>query len=223
MNADIFFVLDLSNSVGLEDFEKMKRFQSRFVEKLRIGNEHNRVGTITFKGRANTTFNLDDYTDKNSLLDAIKAIKHNQLGLTNIQDALCHLDKGFNEHHDGARPFHAVFRIGILMTDGVENQYENECDFKSSVEAARDIRKRHSLLLYVIGVTDKVNSTDLKEIATPNGYKHIDNFDDLPLAEEALTHEMCSRGKILIATSSLPSARMRSEGTVVGSVCVSVT
>ena len=176
----------------------MKIFQLEFVERLNIGRNHTQVGTIIFKSEANTTFHLNAHNTKESLMDAINSTHHNELGRTNIQDALCHLKRGFIGN--GVRPLSsAVFRIAILMTDGVENTYEDECGFNSSIEAAKEIHSL-SILLYVIGVTERVQEGHLEEIATLTGgnYNHIDDFDDLPSAREDFTQEMCRRGDFIV-------------------------
>lgn len=196
ISADIIFVLDLSESIEKDDFEEMKQFQLGFVEEMIIGEDHNQVGTIIFKHNASTVFHLNEHTNKEDLLQAINETDHNELGLTNIQDALCLLNTSFDEERGGRSAERPVFRIAILMTDGMSNQHHSPCNWRSSGEAAREVHKSLSPLeLCVIGVGDKINQTELEDIASPGCYAHIDSFDYLSYIQGRLLDQMSHRGK----------------------------
>ena len=175
------FVLDLSGSIRLEDFHKMKEFQLAFVEKMKIGINHSQVGTIIFKDNATTVFNLSTYTEQEELVKAIRnGTSHNKLGLTNIQDALCLLNDSFSEEKGGRPANSAVFRIAFIITDGMSNTHHSSCNWSNISEAANKIQEYLSpILLYAISVGTSVNKEELIAIASPRCYINLSSFDSL--------------------------------------------
>ena len=165
---------------------------------MKIGKNHTQVGTIIFKGVAKTKFDLQKYHNKSDLLSAIKRIKHDGIGGTNIQDALCSLKGAFCPLKGGRPPSSAVYRIAILLSDGRANGENSDCCWESIQEAADDVK--HSLspiLIYTIGVGDNTNETELQAIATSkSSYTHIDFFDEdfLQTIEDEQSEDFCWKG-----------------------------
>ena len=195
VNADIFFVLDVSGSIGQTNFNKVKQFEIDFVKNITIGPNDNQVGTIIFNQNAYIAFNLSSYNDTESVVDAIEHIPYLS-DWTNVEDALCRLKDGFNESN-GARPLsHAVFRIAIVLTDGKSNRYHSDCNWDTIEDAAIEVH-RHGILLYVIGVGD-FDHSELEAIASavpPESISYLPDFNKLDGEQETTFDDMCKTGK----------------------------
>ena len=76
--ADIFFMLDASTSLKLEQFTKQLDFVKHFVNKLTIGQDDVRVGVSTYATDVRNGFWLNDYTDKAEVMNAISRIKYSK-------------------------------------------------------------------------------------------------------------------------------------------------
>ena len=182
-----------------EHLSKATEFVYDFVDKLTIGPEHNQVGIILFNTTAKTLFTLNTHENRDDLLTAIKGVKNlTASGRTNIIDGLCKLIDGFKETN-GARPASsAIFRIVIMLSDGKSNEHDTSCNLSSNTgDAAGQVRELLSpVLVYVIGITDKVNDDELRSIATPGSYTHIASFNHSLLKDTQEEHadSVCRRG-----------------------------
>lgn len=112
---DVVFMLDGSGS--LEDsFERSLKLTKRCVQGLNFAGGRTRVGVMTYSDSSTIGFNLNKYTDKASVLNAISFAQVS--GFTNTQDALRVVrTQMFNSAGDrpGAQNF------AIIMTDGLSN------------------------------------------------------------------------------------------------------
>lgn len=74
--ADVVFALDGSGSIGFDNFQLMTQFVGMVIQTLDIdssadGPTTSRVGLVTFSDSAVLQFNLDRYTTKADLLQAV--------------------------------------------------------------------------------------------------------------------------------------------------------
>ena len=194
-------MLDGSGSIGTSDFAQVRKFEKDFVKKMVIGPQDNQVGTVVFSDAGSVVFYLNSYDSTNDVLNAIQAIPYHG-GSTNTPDGLCKMVKyGFTEEH-GARPTSAaVFRIAIVMTDGRSNEQSSECQWDTLQAADAVHRLSPPVLVYVIGVTDNIDRTELEAIASnPKDVTCLDSFnsDILQEAQENHLDEVCDKGTIMI-------------------------
>ena len=198
VNSDIFFVLDVSASIGKHNFHEVQKFERNFVQNLTIGPDDDQVGTIIFDHNAVTVFKLNDYNDTECVLDAIDKIPY-LAWYTNVIDALCRLKEGY-EDGNGARPLsRAVFRIAIVLTDGISNHCDSVCGWNSVEEAAEAVHKL-GVLVYVIAV-GSFDYSELEKIASrvPGAVTKLDDFSPMSLGrgQEKVFDDVCKRGKSL--------------------------
>lgn len=70
--TDLMFLIDGSGSIGSYVFKhEVLRFVREFVELFDIGHEKTRVGLIQYSDQIRHEFDLNQYADKESLLQAI--------------------------------------------------------------------------------------------------------------------------------------------------------
>ena len=91
-----------------------------------------------------------------------------------------------------------MYRVAIVLTDGKSNKNSWECGW-NTLQAAKALHQlTPTILVYVIGITDNVNDTELKAIATsPKFVSHLKYFngESLKEAQESHTEEVCRRGE----------------------------
>ena len=142
-------------------------------------------------------FGLDRYSNKTALLRAISNIPYLR-ECTNTADGLC---KVMNNVLRGSTRLMSlsVFKLVIVLTDGHSNQVSNECGSTAQAAAAlTQFALDNSVLVYVVGVTERVNMKELELIATsPEFVTHLDSFDstDLDSTQQLQAYELCFTGK----------------------------
>uniref|UniRef100_A0A194AL79 VWFA domain-containing protein n=1 Tax=Pinctada fucata TaxID=50426 RepID=A0A194AL79_PINFU len=68
---DLVFVVDSSNSLSSDDFERTKIFMQQVVDAFNISNDKTQVGVLTYSTAANINFYLNQYLSKSTLNSAI--------------------------------------------------------------------------------------------------------------------------------------------------------
>ena len=205
MKSDIVFVLDISHSITDKDLSKVVDFETKFIQRLTIGPDSNRVGTVLFGRHAHNAFTLTSNQDKNETLAAVREIhnltqdiKKSEVTLpSNIAAGLCNMWTMFKL--DG-RSLDTVFRMAIVLSDGIVHDYPQyiDCDWRSTDEAIEEIRSlRPPILVYVIDTSNVVDDAKLRKIATDgNHYAHIDDFNEESFQNisENVVSDLCWKG-----------------------------
>lgn len=170
--TDLVFLVDGSGSIGSYVFKnEVLRFVKEFVELFEIGLDKTRVGLIQYSDQIRHEFDLNQYTNKDSLLHAITSTQY-LTGLTRTGAAIQHMVvEGFSERR-GARPISKdVSRVAIVITDGRSQD--------NVTRPSQDARNVH-VNTFAIGVTDHILASELEAIAgAPNRWFYVDRFKDL--------------------------------------------
>ena len=179
MNADIMFVLDISDSVTNDktNLGAMLDFVTKFVENLPIGPLDDRVGAVVFGDSSHVMFTMTEHDNKNDLLHAIKGLvddiddikRDDRVQQTNTAQGLNETLAAFQSD---TRPSDTVFRVAIVVSDGQSD------DTDATIEEAK---KLHTLTprvhMYAIGI-GTVDVDEMNAIAGDrNNYTRIDGFD----------------------------------------------
>uniref|UniRef100_A0A914ELJ8 VWFA domain-containing protein n=1 Tax=Acrobeloides nanus TaxID=290746 RepID=A0A914ELJ8_9BILA len=145
-----------------------------FINDLKIGDSYqdSHVGLVTFSENAIVQFKLSDYTDKTSLLNAIKNTQYADGSGTNIPSGMeMALNKVFQKSGDRAN----VPNVMILITDG-NDQYD--------VSVLQSQAKQLNVDIFALGVGRGYNRTKL-EAAT--GYTNrVFDVEDYTRVQEVL-------------------------------------
>ncbi|KAH9492718.1 Collagen alpha-4(VI) chain [Bulinus truncatus] len=167
--ADVFFILDSSSSIWKQDFDKrMLGFVRDVVANFDISPKLTRVGFMTFSDSPKLVFNLDAYSRKRELMDAISpsVIKYS-LGGTNTAEALRDVRKfGFL-----VAPRDGVTKIAVVITDG---QSWDEKETRKQATLLKD----YGVMVYAIGVGKSVKDDELEAIASSPREEFVFNVDD---------------------------------------------
>uniref|UniRef100_A0AC34QH72 Uncharacterized protein n=1 Tax=Panagrolaimus sp. JU765 TaxID=591449 RepID=A0AC34QH72_9BILA len=181
--TDLIFLIDGSGSIGSYVFkQEVLRFIREFVELFDIGLDRTRVGLIQYSDQIRHEFDLNQYSDKASLIQAIDSTQY-LTGLTRTGAAIQHMVmEGFAERR-GARPISDdVSRVAIVITDG--RSQDNVTD---PAKSARNLK----INTFAIGVTDHVLASELETIAgSPHRWFYVDRFKDLDMRLRSLIQKM---------------------------------
>ena len=171
----------------------------QFTDGIDISPTQNQIGVILFSDRARLLFGLNAYTDKTSLVQAVRGIPYID-DATNIPDALCQLITSYTDNSLGARLEAGVFQVAILMTDGQSNRDSNPCGFSSVSEAANAVRTvLPQVTVFAFGVGDEYNEQDVINIASRPDYVGVaQSFDlsQLLCVQAAQENDICFTSKM---------------------------
>ena len=204
---DGVFVLDVSNSIGTdENFETIKNFVIRTLEVVNVSAECSHAAVILFADDAYIRFDLNNYTDFDSLVGAIRAIDYQQEkhAGTNTPQALDLMRIAGQDGRLGLRD--GVAHISVVVTDGkpqLNNRGIKVREMKQRTieagDALRESRVYHQV--YAVGIETSMSGRGLGDTLhyiadpTPDLVYPINGFDDALFMEIGLniTQQFCNR------------------------------
>ena len=152
------FVLDASGSIREPNFVSMINAVVNIVNSLTIGPNKTRVAVVRFSSSATLMFNLNTYTQKSTLIQAIRGISYTGGG-TNTHQALALLRTSIFSEVLGVRSDFEATKVAIVITDG---RSSNPSETKTQADL---LRSDENFLIYAIGVGSGVGVTELNNIA----------------------------------------------------------
>ena len=156
---DLVFVLDGSGSIGPENFGAIRNSLERIVQSHTIGRGHTRVGVIVFSNDASIIFNLNRYTDEESLIRGIRIIPYPG-DYTYTDEALALLRTSTVNELLGLGPTFETVKVAVVITDG---QSSNPTGTRTQAEL---LRRDTEFQVFAVGVGDNINRDELNAIAT---------------------------------------------------------
>ncbi|XP_041039948.1 collagen alpha-6(VI) chain-like [Carcharodon carcharias] len=179
--ADIFFLIDGSGSIGPESFQDLKRFVIEIMKVFSVGTDRVHVGVVQYADSAQTECEIMKYTHKMELEQAIKKIIQIGGG-TKTGHALTYM-KNFIWEAERSRKAR-VQRFLITITDG-----RSQDDVTSPAVELR----QQGVTVYAVGVGD-ANKKELGLIAgADERVLYTDNFDTLIQMKNSILLDICSR------------------------------
>eukprot|EP00062_Callorhinchus_milii_P005544 gi/632945099/ref/XP_007887867.1/ PREDICTED: collagen alpha-6(VI) chain-like isoform X1 [Callorhinchus milii] len=177
--ADIIFLIDGSRSIYFKDFITMKVFMETLINKTQVGENRVQFGVIQFSTQTQLEFQLNQYYDKDKLMQAVGDIQQLE-GLTSTGKALNFTAKYFDEAQ-GGRPHERQYLI--VITDG-----EAQDEVYTPAKAIRD----KGITVFAIGVYNANNSQLVDIAGSQDQVYHVENFDALGSLEKLISFEVCS-------------------------------
>ncbi|XP_062911509.1 collagen alpha-1(XII) chain isoform X1 [Mobula hypostoma] len=169
--ADIVLLVDGSWSIGRLNFRQIRSFIGKLIQVFEIGPRRVQFGLAQYSGDPRTEWNLNQYKDKRSLLDAVSSLPYKG-GNTLTGMALNYILQNNFKDDAGARP--NARKIGVLITDG-----KSQDDVISPSETLRNI----GVELYAVGIKN-ADEAELKQIASDPDNIHMYNVADFSLLSE---------------------------------------
>ncbi|XP_060073181.1 collagen alpha-6(VI) chain-like [Ylistrum balloti] len=181
--ADLYFVLDSSNSIHISDFDRQLRFVSEVVDIFDISPSHTRVGVTLYSDGIHPVIPINNDFDKEQLKHRVSNLRR-LTGNTNTAAVLKYMrEYGFRE--DIARS--EVAHIVVLLTDGKSTN-----TIKTEIEA----KLAHSAGIYVfaVGIGDMASIPELMAIASDpdeNFLFKVNNYNALRHLKNILAIKAC--------------------------------
>ncbi|XP_012518700.1 PREDICTED: collagen alpha-4(VI) chain-like [Propithecus coquereli] len=177
--ADIIFLIDGSESISPKEFEKMKGFMEKMVNRSNIGADKIRIGLLQFSSTPREEFRLNQYSSRKDICRAISKVQQMNDG-THTGKAL-NFTLPFFDSSRGGRP--SVHQYLIVITDGLSQD-----NVAIPAKALRD----RNIIIFAIGVGEAKKS-QLFEIANDQDkVYHKQNFESLENLEKDILYKACN-------------------------------
>ncbi|KAI8518361.1 hypothetical protein Bbelb_043780 [Branchiostoma belcheri] len=176
-NADLFFVLDGSGSVGSADFATVKDFVVSVVSAFTISLTDTRVGVVQYSSSPHLACNLGQHPDQQSFVDAITNMVQIGGG-TNTGAALAYARTTAAWR---GSPFP---KIMIVLTDGQSGDSVDQ----ASLDLAND-----GIIVFAIGVGN-FDAAELQQITNNNSDRvfELADFETLTNSIDQIVEALCN-------------------------------
>ncbi|XP_041843639.1 collagen alpha-6(VI) chain-like isoform X2 [Melanotaenia boesemani] len=181
--ADIVFLVDGSSSIGVSNFEEMKRFLRNFISGLDIGPDRVRIGLAQYSDEPHEEFLLKDHMDSKSLLEQVDKLTYRKGG-TETGRAIEFVRVKYFTQEAGSRAQQRVPQIVVVITDG---------ESTDAVEIPAQQLRQQGIIVFGIGV-GQFNLVQLKSIANRPSQRFmftINNYQALKDLTDGLLQTVC--------------------------------
>ncbi|XP_046581540.1 cartilage matrix protein-like [Haliotis rubra] len=186
--ADIFFILDASSSIYIEDYELQRQFVREVINRLDISAQSTRVGALAFSDNYRISFNLGEFQTKEELRNAVNDRNVPYLtGLTNTAEAIRTVRTNSQFRAD-------VTRVIIVVTDGYSRQ-------PGATRNEADTARREGFYMFVIGVGQYTDEREWRAIANDpdNSFMYnITNYRGLDRLYSTIPNSICNLPPIIL-------------------------
>lgn len=183
---DVLYIVDRSGSIRHERFEEVKEMIAETVSELETWQGKVRVAGISFSDDARVEFQLDSYTHKQDIMEAIRRIAYSG-GRTNIASALQMAREEIFRQDRGDRQ--DVKNLIVIFTDGGSNIRDTE----TIPQAITD--KITGIQIIVAAVGRDLNLMELRGIAS-NPYQNnifsVDSFSRINDLKSNIVQGTCN-------------------------------
>ena len=182
---DVSFLLDSSESVGLQNFQKLLDFVRTLAKTLRMSQSGTHASVVIFSDNARVQIRLDDHVDIREFNDALDDVPY--LGKkTRIDKALQVASGGVFNSRAGMRA--GVRRVAVLMTEGHQTRTFDAIPLRYAVEPLR--RKRVDV--FAVGIGSDARYDELRSLTNSDQkVLLVKTFEGLSRIAEELSDKMC--------------------------------
>ncbi|KAG9476083.1 hypothetical protein GDO78_002913 [Eleutherodactylus coqui] len=184
--ADIIFLVDVSISITVPQFDSMQRFMIAVVNDSVVGKDNVRFGAVSYSTTPQEEFSLKAYSTKSDVWKAIYEIKR-QRGLTYTATALEYTQGRFDPAY-GGRP--NVNDIIILITDGVTSPQD-----RPKLNTVSQTLRDNGIAIFAVGV-GTAKKEELKNISGhPDRWFLVQDHNALEGLQGNITKLVCEQSK----------------------------
>ncbi|XP_041363634.1 uncharacterized protein LOC121379198 [Gigantopelta aegis] len=186
--ADVYFILDSSSSIYVDDFARHRRFFREVVNRFDISSYATRVGATVFSDNHQQAFGLNQHTNKRSLINAINDHTIPYLtGNTNTHEAIRYVRTSGQFRRD-------ITKVMVVVTDGYSRQ-------PGSTAAEADHARREGFYLYAIGVGQYTDEREWRAIASDPDSRfmfNISNYNGMERLFSEIPNRICQLPPIIV-------------------------
>lgn len=155
--ADIAFVLDSSGSIPPLSWVDTKNFVREVIRNFDVGPQAAQFGIITFSNGVAEEIRLNQYHDKNQLMNAVSNLRH-IAGGTDTAAALQRLRTFTYQTQNGAR--YGSSKLAVTLTDGQSNNPT------FTAQQAQLIHDTTNITMLSVGMGTSISAQELRNIAS---------------------------------------------------------
>ena len=190
--ADITFIVDSSEDVGKDNFQKQIDFLKQTVNNLKVAPDKTQISLVTFSSGVYNQFFLNQFATKADALAAIDRIPY-IAGRTHTADAIKYVTQtSFNPIH-GAR--NNVPHIAVLITDGPSTA-------KDLTKIQGQVAKDNNIIMYGVSVGSGVDMEELSSVTSSPNHRYLfkaENYGALNTLAGPLSTKLCN-GKRFVSS-----------------------
>lgn len=172
--ADIYFLIDGSDSIEHDDFLEVKVFMNEVIKMFHVGPDRVQFGVVQYSDGINSQFTLSQYPSVTRLKAAIDDIQQRGGG-TMTGQALSIMAQVFADTARRNMPWYL-----IIITDGKS---------ADPVAEAAETLRGDGVIIYAVGVRN-ANTDELKEIAKDKVF-FVYEFDSLKAIQQEVVRDIC--------------------------------
>jgi len=182
---DVSFIVDSSESVGLQNYQKLLEFVRKIAKTLQMSPSGSHASVVIFSDTARVQIKLDDHEDIREFNKALQDVPY--LGKkTRIDKALSVATVGVFNKRAGMRA--GVRRVVVLLTDGHQSRTFDSIPLRYAVEPLR--RKRVNV--FAVGIGSDVRYDELRSVTNSDqNVLLVKTFQGLGGIAEELSEKMC--------------------------------
>jgi len=192
--ADIYFVIDSSTSIYVEDYDRVLDFVRQVVDRFDTtnsaedGGRATRIAALTFSDNFDVGFELERYADKSDVMSSINTrMLPYRTGVTNTHLALQYVRENRQFRSD-------ITKVMVVITDG-GSRSPGQTRFEA------DKAREAGFHMVVVGVGTYLDEQEWRYIASDpdNDYLfNITNFNALASLRDSLPRRVCLMPPIII-------------------------
>ncbi|KAM7337042.1 hypothetical protein ACRRTK_003161 [Alexandromys fortis] len=181
--VDLVFLMDGSNSIHPNDFQKMKEFLASVVQDFDVSLNRVRIGVAQFSDSYRSEFLLGAFTGEKEISSQIESIQQ-IFGYTRIGDALRKVRHYFRPD-TGSRINAGTPQVLLVLTDG---RSQDEV-----AQAAEELRHK-GVDIYSVGIGDVDDQQLIQITGTAEKKLTVHNFDELRKVKKRIVRNICTSG-----------------------------
>ncbi|MGH0126136.1 UNVERIFIED_CONTAM: hypothetical protein FKN15_073536 [Acipenser sinensis] len=193
--ADVVFLVDGSTSMGASNFQQIKLFILRIINKLKVGISQHRIGLAQFSGDTQTEFLLNTYETKEQVVNHIQNRFKFRGGAHRTGQALEYLRLSFFNKSAGSRISQGYTQIAVVITSSKS---------EDSVQKASKTIKVEGVKVISVGLMNSVRS-ELEIMATIPHVYQLNSLQSLGQVSQEVIGIIQSR-QALLGLSRAPAA-----------------
>lgn len=171
--ADIAFLVDASESMTKQDFQKEKEVIKKIAATFDVGQTKSHLGLISFSTDAHIRVKFGDHLDLRSFQDAVDKIPF-AAGGTRFDKAFGVAANGLFSANGGVRP--NLPKVMIILTDGKQSADYDAVPIERSVLPLRHLGVR----IIALAIGSQVDVSELRHMVNdPKDIHAVKDFDEL--------------------------------------------
>ncbi|CAI5788343.1 Hypothetical predicted protein [Podarcis lilfordi] len=179
--ADIYFLLDDSSSIHVDDFEKMKNFVRNATKLFTIGPDNVRFGVVQYSKNTIVPIRLGQHTTRISLEKEVNRIGHRAQPETNTGAAINYTRTLFKEARQQCRGNVPCYLI--VLTDG---------EARDDVKVAAQLLRQANVNIYAIGVKDAIKEELFDIAGSASRVYFVQQYEALEKIKNVVFRDICN-------------------------------